>query len=312
MEWIEFIVHTTTQGSDPVSSLLLDLGSSGTMIEDRSDIPDPGKPHGYWEIIDSSLLEKMPEDVLVHAWFPADDSAVSLPGRLTDVLRSLQDPEGVLGTLRFETRFSDDSAWKDIWKKYYKPFRIGRHFVIKPTWESYKASPDDLVIEMDPGMAFGSGTHETTELCITLLEEVIQGRENVIDIGTGSGILAISAAMLGARHVLAIDIDSDAVRVAEQNIVHNHVENVVEARKGDLLKQVEQVCDICVANIISDVIISIAEPVKRNILPDGFFLCSGIVRQRAPEVREALILAGYDIEKEVYKGEWAAFLSRRQ
>jgi ribosomal protein L11 methyltransferase len=311
MDWIELVIHTTTEGSDEVSSVLMDSGASGTMIEDRADIPDPSKPHGIWEIIDPKLLDSMPEDVLVHAWFEPDQTFPQLLEKITSSLSLLCADGSRFGSLRLETRSVNDETWKDVWKKYYKPFYAGKHLVIKPTWEDFSPKPDDKIIEIDPGMAFGSGTHETTSMCLSLLEEVITGSESVIDVGTGSGILAIGAALFGAGNVLAVDIDPDAVRVAAENVKNNHVDDIVSVRQGNLLDHVDAVCDICVANIISDVIIAFAAPLKDHIRPDGLFICSGIVSSRADEVRKALEDAGYEILRRVDKGEWTAFLSRR-
>ena len=311
MEWIELIVHTTTEGSDLVSDLMVELGSGGTMVEDRADIPDPSKPHGYWEIIDPKLLEEMPEDVLVHAWFEPGPDFPDLLNRLRLRLDASRADHPEWGSLILDTRSVKDEDWNEVWKKYYKPFRAGRHIVIKPTWEPFSPTPEDRVIELDPGMAFGSGTHETTGMCIALLEETLQGGESVIDVGTGSGILAIAAALCGAGSVLAIDIDPDAVRVAGENVALNHQEDRIDVRQGNLLDHVDAVCDLCVANIISDIIISFAEPLKAHIRPEGLFLCSGIVRQRGEEVRHALEDAGYTVLREEHRGEWVAFLSRR-
>ena len=314
MEWIELIVHTTTEGTDRVSGILMDCGAAGTMIEDRADIPDPNQPHGIWEIIDPALLDSMPEDVLVHAWF---EESPALPSLLDTVRSKLAELSAGLsgnadyGTLLLDTRSVNDQAWTDVWKKYFKPFHAGEHLVVKPTWEPYDPEPEDLIIEIDPGMAFGSGTHETTGMCLSLLEEIIHGGEDVIDVGTGSGILAIGASLLGAGRVLAIDIDPDAVKVARENVTHNHVENTVSVQQGNLLDRVSDVCDICVANIISDVIISFAAPLMEHIRPGGLFVCSGIVSLRSDEVAAALIAAGYEILRKVTRGEWTAFLSRR-
>lgn len=311
MDWVELIVHTTTAGSDEVSSLLMEGGASGTMIEDRADIPDPSKPHGIWEIIDPKLLDSMPEDVLVHAWLEPDDR---LPGRVERFrleLEKMKASRSGYGSLFLECKSVNDQEWKDVWKKYYKPFYACDHLVIKPTWEEFTPAPGDQVIEIDPGMAFGSGTHETTGMCMALLKENVRGGESVIDVGTGSGILAIGAALFGASDVLAIDIDPDAVRVAGENVAHNRVDGIVRVQQGDLLKQTDAVCDICVANIISDIIIMFAGGLRNHIKENGLFICSGIVRERGPEVREALLKAGYTILEEVQRGEWLAFVSRR-
>ena len=311
MNWIELIVHTTTEGSDEVSSVLMEAGAAGTMIEDRADIPDPGSPHGIWEIVDPKLLDSMPEDVLVHAWFEPDEHFHRLLEEVRSALSLLSAGGDRYGSLRLETASVSDEQWKDVWKKYYKPFYVGKHLVVKPTWEAFSPGPEDKIIEIDPGMAFGSGTHETTSMCLSLLEEVIAGSESVIDVGTGSGILAIGAALFGAGSVLAIDIDPDAVRVAAENVKHNRVDRVVSVRQGNLLDHVDAVCDICVANIISDVIMAFAAPLRDHIRPGGLFICSGIVSSRAEEVRKALEEAPYEILRSERKGEWTAFLARR-
>ncbi len=312
MDWIELIVHTTTAGSDPVSEALIAEGAAGTMVEDRADVPDPSKPSGIWEIIDPAMIEAMPEDVLVHAWFepgPAFPELLSDLRTRLDLLRreAAADP----GSLRVETVSVKDEDWSEVWKQYYKPFRAGERLVVKPTWETYEAQPGDLVIEMDPGMAFGSGTHETTGLCLGLLEEAVHPGDRVIDVGTGSGILAIGAALLGAGQVLAIDIDPDAVRVAKENIAANGLTGRIEAVQGDLLEKRDACCEVCVANIIADVICMFAQPLTRHIVPGGLFICSGIIREREQDVRDALLAAGYEIRKVLRKGEWVAMLSGR-
>lgn len=311
MNWIELMVHTTTAGSDPVSEILMQHGATGTMIEDRADIPDPSKPHGIWEIIDPALLDAMPEDVMVHAWFEQSPSFSAVLKDIQDKLNRLSADSSDFGTLATDTRIVCDDEWKETWKQYFKPFHVGKNIVVKPTWESYEPLPDDRMIVIDPGMAFGSGTHETTSMCITLLEEYLRGGETVIDVGTGSGILAIAAALCNAGKILAIDIDPDAVRVARENVERNQVADRIEVVQGDLLKNTDAVCDICVANIISDIIIGFASPLCRHIRPDGLLICSGIVRQRGDEVRQALESAGYIILREEHKGEWVAFVGRR-
>lgn len=314
MEWVEITVHTTTLGADMVSEALILHGSTGTMVEDRADIPDPNKPNGIWEIIDPNLVNTLPEDVLVHAWFEPDASFAermqALSAHLEEIRRAVPDLD--MGTLTIDTLNVKDEDWSEVWKKFYKPFRAGKTLVVKPTWEHYEAQPGDKIIEIDPGMAFGSGTHETTGMCLELLEEVVQSGQRVIDVGTGSGILAIGAAMLGARDVLAIDIDPTAVRVAKENVEHNHLEDTITTLEGNLLEKVDATCDICVANIIADVICMFAAPLNDHIVPGGLFICSGIIKEREQDVHDALIAANYTILSIYRKGEWVAMLARRQ
>ena len=312
MDWIEVIVHTTTPASDLVTETLINSGAQGTMVEDRADVPDPTKPNGYWEIIDPHMIDAMPEDVLVHAWFEPDASFPDrLQGLKTRYAQLLNTDLGMdPGSLSVETRNVKDQDWNEVWKQFYKPFRAGTRLVVKPTWEAYEAQEGDLIIEMDPGMAFGSGTHETTGMCLALLETVVTPGSRVIDVGTGSGILAIGAGLLGATDVLAVDIDPTAVKVAKENIEHNHMEKTVRPVVGNLLDGMDDTCDICVANIIADVIISFAAPLLTHIRPGGTFICSGIIREREEDVRTALLSAGYSLLRTEHRGEWTAFLSQ--
>ena len=313
MDWIELTVHTTTQGAEVVSEALMLSGATGTMVEDRADIPDPDKPNGYWEIIDPKLIDSLPEDVQVHAWFEPDatfqERLQALRSQL-DMNRRLA-PEVDLGTLAIDTVNVKDEDWSEVWKQFYKPFRAGKSLVVKPTWEPYDPKPGDRVIEIDPGMAFGSGTHETTGMCLELLEEAVHGGERVIDVGTGSGILAIGAALLGAKDVLAIDIDPTAVKVARENVAHNHLEQTVTTLEGNLLEKVDAQCEVCVANIIADVICMFAAPLNEHIVPGGLFICSGIIKEREQDVTDALLAAHYTILEIRRKGEWVAMISRR-
>ena len=313
MDWLEITIHTTTAGADIVSEKLMAEGATGTMVEDRADIPDPSKPNGIWEIIDPKLLEEMPEDVLVHAWFAPDEKLADHLQALREQLRGLQAllPDFDLGSLKLETLNVHDEDWSEVWKRFYKPFRAGKRLVVKPTWELYDPKEGDLVIEIDPGMAFGSGTHETTGMCMALLEDALRPGDRVMDVGCGSGILAIGAAMLGAKDVLAVDIDPDAVRVARENIAQNRLTDRVRAVEGNLLEGIDGTCEVCVANIIADVICMFAAPLNDHIVPGGLFICSGIIKEREQEVLDALAKAGYTVLEVRRKGEWVAMLSRR-
>lgn len=312
MEWIKLTVHTTTAWSDAISELLMRFGAEGTMVEDRADIPDPAHPNGFWEIIDPKLIENMPADVLVHCWLKADSAFGDRLSSIRSALQEMKAETGVSdpGTLALESEEVRDEDWSEVWKQFYKPFRAGSRLVVKPTWENWDAAPGDLIIEMDPGMAFGSGTHETTGLCLALLEKSVHGGR-VIDVGTGSGILAIGAALLGAEDVLAIDIDPDAVEVARKNVRHNGLEGRIRTVQGNLLDSTDAVCEVCVANIIADVIIGFARPLLAHIVPGGTFICSGIIREREQDVADALTAAGYAIQEICRRGEWVAIRSRR-
>ena len=307
MDWIEITISTNTEGAEIVSEALLRQGAAGTQIIDRADVPDPAKPTGYWELIDPQMIEEMPEEVQVKAWF---ESVEALRG-LENILKALPDMAGFdLGALTVRSQGVQEQDWSECWKQYYKPFRAGERLVIKPSWENWDAQPGDLIIELDPGMAFGTGTHETTAMCVEMIEKHYRGGK-VLDVGTGSGILAIAAARLGATEVLGVDIDPMAVRVAKENIEKNGLTDVIEVREGDLVAGLDGVkCDFAVANILADVIALLAGPLRRHLTPGAQFVCSGILREREDDVKRVLTENGYRLFDRLQKGDWVALAAR--
>ena len=314
MHWCEAIVHTTTPGSDIISDELMQLGAAGTEIVDRADVPDPRKAGVYWELYDPKMVEEMPQDVLVKGWFELNEHTHDVLSRVQQRLGELKAADfGIdLGSLTLDMQNVADEDWSENWKKYYKPFRIGTHLVVKPTWEAYTPQPEDLVIELDPGMAFGTGTHETTNMCMQLLEKYYQDGMRVMDVGTGSGILAIAAARLGAENVLAIDIDPDAVKVARENVALNGVQDAVRVVVGDLCKSEAMPCELAVANIVADAICMLAGPLTRHLEKGGLLICSGIIREREQDVLDAAMAAGYAVADRIEKGEWVALCLRNE
>ena len=306
MEYTEVTVSTSTQGAELVSDILMRLGAAGTQILDRADLPDPRKPTDNWELMDQSVIDAMPEDVQVKAWF-GEDSLKGVIASLREQLSLLQGPG--MGTLDVTLQGVREEDWAENWKQYYKPFRIGEHMVVKPTWEPWDAQAEDLIIEIDPGMAFGTGTHETTAMCVGLIEKYYEGG-TLLDVGTGSGILAIAAARLGAQQIVAVDIDPDAVQVARENVAHNGLESIIQVHKGDLLQGLSQQFDFAVANILAPVICMLAAPLKNHLTPGGRFVCSGIIAEAEADVKAALLSAGYTIDEIQHKGDWVAFACR--
>lgn len=303
MDWIEITISTNTEGADIVSEALLRQGAVGTQIIDRADVPDPSKPNGFWELIDPKMIDEMPEDVQVKAWF---ESVEALRG-LENCLKALPELTGMdLGTLAVSQQGVQEQDWSECWKQYYKPFRAGKHLVIKPSWENWNAAPGDLIIELDPGMAFGTGTHETTAMCVEMIEKHYHGGK-VLDVGTGSGILAIAAARLGADSVLGVDIDPMAVRVAQENVEKNGLSREIDIRQGDLVAGLDNVqCQFAVANILADVIALLAAPLKAHLTANATFVCSGILKEREQDVVDVLTRNGYQLFDRMQKGDWVA------
>ncbi len=312
MDWMEVVIHTTTMGADIVSEMLMNVGAVGTMIEDRYDVTSSKKEDGMWDLIDEDVLAHMSEDVLVKAYFKDDMSAqetLLLVGeKLADIKRI--DMGFDMGSLELANNSVHEQDWAENWKKYYKPFRAGEKLVIKPSWEPYEEKEGDLVLELDPGMAFGTGTHETTFMCMEQLEKYVTAGCKTIDVGCGSGILGLAAAKLGARDVLAIDLDELAVKVAKENTEKNRLTDKVRVVHGDLLEKAEEMADVIVANIIADVICFLCGPAKKHLLPGGTFICSGIIREREEDVQNALAAAGYTVCNRLAKGEWVCLAAK--
>ena len=311
MDYIELTVSTTTKGSEWISSLLCQHGAQGTQIIDRSDLPPLDKPGKYWELMDESVLEAMPIDVQVKAWFELNEQTRTTLATLSEALSQARakDSEDFLGTLTLSTTDVQEKDWAECWKEYYKPLRIGKSIVIKPTWESYEKQEGDLIIELDPGMAFGTGTHETTEMCVTLIEKYYRGG-TMLDVGTGSGILSIAAAKLGATDVCGVDIDELAVKVAKENVTQNNLDDRITIIQGDLLQGLDKTFDVIVANILAPVICMLCPALKNHHKKGGLFICSGIIIDAKDDVLSALQQANYTIMEVIQKGDWVAIVAK--
>ncbi|MCS7201800.1 MAG: 50S ribosomal protein L11 methyltransferase [Dictyoglomus sp.] len=276
MKWIEVIIKTKKEAEDAIYNLLEGMGAKGVSIEDgiiESSLS--------WDYIDEELLKR--DYTLIKAYFPENininEILFHIKEGLTLISHYLDTGKGEI-----EIRFLDEEDWAKAWKKYYKPVEIG-NIVIVPSWEEYKEK-NKVVVKINPGMAFGTGTHETTILCIMALQEFLKKGMEVIDVGTGSGILAITAKKLGARRVLALDIDDIAIEVAKKNAILNN-ENI-EIIKRDLIEGIEDKFDLILANIVSDTIIRLTRDIKRIMKENTIFISSGIIESRLKDVVDTL------------------------
>lgn len=206
----------------------------------------------------------------------------------------------------------DDCSWKDNWKNYFYPEKISSRIVVKPTWREYEKSENEIVIEIDPGMAFGTGAHPTTSLCVSMLESYVKPKDWVLDVGTGSGILMIAAKKLGAGYVEGIDIDQDAVEVAIKNMELNGIKkDEFTAYKGNLIDKVEEKqFDIVVSNILAEIIVILLKDIKRVVKDGGKVIFSGIIVQKKKEVEEEMKKQGFTIERVEEKNEWVSIVGR--
>lgn len=304
MNWLEIAVHVPHEGIDMVSNIFDELGAGGVVIEDPALISRYIEANiwDHYEFPPEVLNRPMP---MVKAYLPEgpelEDKLVLLQERLAGL------PLG--SAPKVETARVAEEDWATAWMAYYKPVEIGRKLAVKPSWEEYTPPDGRVVLELDPGMAFGCGNHPTTTMCMEFLEGIIKGGETVADVGTGTGILAITSAKLGAARVFAVDLDEVAVNVARENVRLNKVEDKVEVLRGNLLDQVNQPVDIIIANIVANVIIVLAPDVLRILKPGGIFITSGIIRNRAEEVKEKLEQTGFKVLERKEDGEWVSYLS---
>lgn len=315
MNWVEVTVHTTTEGAEIVANALEMAGAGGAVIEDKADLVRYQRSEGDWDYIDEEIGARMSEDVLVKGYLPDDARIPDELMLLRQTLASIAEMDlgGLpMGSLAVETQGVREEDWANNWKKYYKPFNVGQRLWIKPEWEQAPTPQERLPIVMDPGMAFGTGTHETTFMCMELLEEYARPDDAVYDIGCGTGILAIAALKLGASHAVAVDRDPVCISAVHNNMALNGVDNSrLEAQLGNLLDGQTQPRQLIVANIIADVIILMAADAWAHLMEGGVLIASGIIRQKEEEVRDALVKAGFTVEAVRHKGEWVAMAARK-
>lgn len=310
MQWIEVNVAVTHEAVEAVADMLTSIGSKGVAIEDPQLINDL-RNSGTWELCDIPEQENT-EVVTVSAYYADDEK---LEKRLAEIDEQLALIEERIGKYRFgNTRFRkvSEQDWANEWKQYFHVTHVGKSLVIKPSWEEHAPKEGEHVIEIDPGMAFGTGTHHTTNMMMERLEKVITPDSTVFDVGTGSGILAIAAAMLGAKSVKAVDIDAVAVRVAKENVADNGLSEQIEVREGDLLHGTEGKADVIIANIIADIVIMLLQDIPQKLNDDGVLLASGIIEERMPDVEAAAQAQGLYVDAVDHRGGWVVMQMKKK
>ncbi|MBN2983291.1 50S ribosomal protein L11 methyltransferase [Cohnella algarum] len=322
MRWFEVTVFAAEDSQDIIANYLHELGAGGVSIEE-SWTPDKPRDTSYGQWYDKPLNDIPAGYAYIKGYFSEDTDANGVAAELERLLPGLPEFGFDAGQFRIGVAEVDEEDWAHAWKKYFKPIAVTDRLTIKPTWEEYEARPGELIIELDPGMAFGTGTHPTTALCLRTLEGAISGGETVIDVGTGSGILAIGAIRLGAERVLAVDLDPVAVTSAEQNAALNGLEGAIEVRKSDLLGvlrsaereetresgSVRPPVDIVVANILAEIILLFVSDVMDVLKPGGIYIASGIYKNKEADVEAALLAAGFEIVDRVRQDDWIAFVA---
>lgn len=315
MKWIKITLNTTTEAVDFISGLFDELGLEGIQIEDCVPLSQEDK-----EAMFIDILPELPPDegkATVTSYVSPERDLEELKARIAEGLEEISGFADV-GEGTIATEVADDGDWLNNWKAFFKPFRVAEDIVIKPTWEALEGQREgDIVIEIDPGTAFGTGSHETTKLCIAALRNYVMPETLVLDVGCGSGILSIVGLKLGAKACVGTDIDPVAIKVTYENMEANHIPkeafcvhagNIIEDRQlQDKVGYGKY--DLVVANILADVIIPLSGEIRQHMKPGGLFISSGIIAGKREEVKEALLENGFEIVEVNEMGDWLSFVA---
>ena len=326
MKYLELVIHTTEEGLEPVEACLMEMGFTDMVVNDPSDLQDlMNKKHDYdWDYIGDEVFGLAEEEPTVTLYFDGEETGngyqlaqevdLAIEGLRQAMMNGEYGEDADFGPLTVTTSLHDDSEWKDNWKEYFKPSRVSGRILVCPTWEEYELSAEEKaagvrILRIDPGMAFGTGTHETTSLCLKAMEKYLAPGMSVLDVGCGSGILAIAADLLGAGDVLGIEIDPVAVDVARENLELNGCGENVRVIEGDLTKGVDYKADIVVANLMADLVEMLSPDVRRHMKPGAKYISSGIIDEKLEEVAEAVKACGFEIEEIKEDGMWRAIIA---
>jgi ribosomal protein L11 methyltransferase len=312
LKWSEISIHTTNDAVEPISNILHEAGASGVVIEDPFELVKEREDQ-FGEIYQLNPQDYPEEGVIVKAYLPVNSFLGETVDEIKEAVNNLIVFNIDIGKNSVSVSEVNEEEWATAWKKYYHPVKISERFTVVPTWEEYTpVSSDELIIELDPGMAFGTGTHPTTVMSIQGLERIVKKDDVVIDVGTGSGVLSIAAAMLGAEKVTALDLDEVAVQSAKINIKLNKVHPVVHVFQNNLLEGIQEKVDVIVANILAEVIVRFTDAAAQCLKPGGYFITAGIIQQKKDEVKESIEAAGFQIEETVQMEDWVSFIAKRK
>ncbi len=310
MNWTEITILTTPEAEELITAVLYETGVGGVNIEDPSLIDEANRNTRDWDVMDQDIIAKYSEEkCLIKAYYSPEVNMEEVMLKIHEGIENAKSFVDV-GKAEVSSCIVNEQDWENSWKQYYKPVYLGKNIVIKPVWEEIEEKAGQIVVELDPGMAFGTGTHETTGMCLEIMEKMVKPGDNVLDIGTGSGILSIGAVKMGAEHCFAVDIDPMAVKIVGENSEINGVSDKITAVCGNLAEKVEGKYDLVVANIIADAIISLSPDVRQFMKDTAVYITSGIITFRLDDVKAKLEECGFEITEVVTKGDWAAVVCR--
>ena len=304
--WQELTITVSREAEEAVSNILIDLGSQGVAIDDSADYLGEAGPFG--EVLPQV---KQLNTVAITAYYPETVNLEMIRQEVKERLAQLRDFGLDIGETQLTTQQLAEEDWADNWKKYFEPARITHDLTIVPSWTDYEVTTGEKIIKLDPGMAFGTGTHPTTKMSLFALEQVLRSGEIVLDVGTGSGVLSIASSLLGAKEIFAYDLDDVAVRVAQENIALNAGTENIHVAAGDLLKGVDIEADVIVANILADILVNLTDDAYRLLKDEGYLIMSGVISEKWNLVRESAEVAGFFLETHMIQGEWNACVFKK-
>lgn len=317
MKYIELTIVTTDFGIEEVTASLMGLGINESVVDNpRTAIEQLNKKNDYdWDYVDEDIID-VNADPKIMVYLEDDQLGQAKVKEIQNMILGLKEKEGEfgkeasLGSLELTTSIIDDQDWMNSYKEHFKTIKLTDSIVVKPSWEEDITDENIKVLELDPGMAFGTGDHETTAMCATLMEEYGCAGKEVLDVGTGSGILAIAAALLGGKNILGVDIDPVAVEVAADNVKINNCQSNVTVKFGDLTKGIDFKADIVVANLMAEMVVMLSKAVKNHMKEDAVFISSGILNEKKEMVIEGLHEAGLEIVNVLDRGDWSAIAAK--
>ena len=310
MKWCEISIQTSHEAVELIAEIFRDLGASGVVIEDPELVNDY-ITSGKWDYTDIPIAKET-EVVVEKAYLPVNGE---LEGRIQTSQQEIKalESRGVnTAPAVLTTAELQDEDWSDTWKQYFHTEKPGERVVIKPTWEEYEPKDDEVVIELDPGAAFGTGTHATTSMCIRQLEKLVKPGMTVFDVGTGSGILSIISAKLGAKNIQAVDYDDSVLKIVEENLEQNNVQDIISVAQSDLMQNVHGKAELVIANIIADIIIRLFDQLDEHLEQGGTLLTSGIIEDRIEDVLAAAEKHGYEVVERLENKGWACITFKRK
>lgn len=305
--WIEITIHTTNEASEIVESILLDYGSTGVAIEDPTTLEE-NLHDDFGTIVELSPADYPEVGVVVKGYINELNFDDETFNHFKEELETLGKNINIGEFFKIETTTIQDSDWENSWKDYFDILNIGEKFVIVPTWREYENTENKYIINIDPGMAFGTGGHETTSLCIKNLEKYVKPHDNVIDVGCGSGILSIAASYLTDGHLKAVDLDKLAVDVSRENFALNNLEKRIEVEEASLLTKETKKYNVIVANILAHIIELMLEDAYNLLEDGGYFITSGIIKDKKDELLEKMLEQGFKLVEETSDNDWYSFV----